>query len=313
MDKWVLIGKSLRNNIGEITEKWLDATERAVNIKDRDKSIGKLELIDSIPALVGGISDIITGHSKDTAFKENGVFYDLALEFGKRRFLLGFDIDETISQCNLVSRILSAQIKRASLNDADIIGFHEIINQTIDLIQRAALKGYLQEYQIEMNERSVKDKLTGFFNRQSIVKMIDSEIYRSKRYRRPFSIAFLNIDGFSGIVEKKGSVIGNKLVKAVAEDVVKFIRASDIAARLHADVLTIVMPETTSDEAKTAVDRIRRSVKHESLRKNELITLSGGIIEVPAGGESVEKLFKKGKKALRLAEKDGGNITKLTK
>ncbi len=110
-----------------------------------------------------------------------------------------------------------------------------------------------------------------------------SVIKRSERYLHPISLMFIDIDNFKRINDTYGHMIGDKILALIAKKIKACLRSHDTAYRFAGDEFTIILPETTSNEAKFVADRILAIFAHESLvtNKKEIseITLSIGIAE----------------------------------
>jgi diguanylate cyclase (GGDEF)-like protein len=94
---------------------------------------------------------------------------------------------------------------------------------------------------------------------------------------------FIDIDNFKGVNDTYGHMIGDKILALIAKRIKACLRSNDTAYRFAGDEFTIILPETTSSEAKFVADRILAKFVHESLVINEKeiseITLSIGIAE----------------------------------
>jgi|GEM_PF-535727 len=128
-----------------------------------------------------------------------------------------------------------------------------------------------------------EDSLTGLYNSRHFFDQLDKEIKRSDRYLHPISLMFIDIDNFKGINDTYGHMIGDQILSLIAKKIKACLRSHDTAYRFAGDEFTIILPETTSGEAKFVADRILAKFTHESLvvNENEIseITLSIGIVD----------------------------------
>jgi diguanylate cyclase (GGDEF)-like protein len=94
---------------------------------------------------------------------------------------------------------------------------------------------------------------------------------------------FIDIDNFKGVNDTYGHMIGDKILAQIAKRIKTCLRSNDTAYRFAGDEFTIILPETTSNEAKFVADRILAKFVHESLVVDEKeiseTTLSIGIAE----------------------------------
>ncbi len=312
IDKLGEITDSIRVNAWNITEEWLEETREDLRISHSLMPMANDKLIGAIPALIGGISGCVRGVDADCPYEADSLLFQTAADFGKKRFELGFQIDDLVQQCaTLRSAIFDHITSINGVSNQEIIVLSQNLALIMDRIQKSMVTGFFRSSQIETYEQAVKDKLTKVYNDDAIGNMIENEIYRSKRYRKNFSVVYISIDGLKKLDPNGGTSAQGQILKNVASQLVQFIRVTDSAARSHFGEFTILMPETDLDEAKEAVDRVRRSIKQESVRRSELITMSSGIVEYSGGKESLAELQKNGRIALKMARDDGGNTTRL--
>jgi two-component system cell cycle response regulator len=135
----------------------------------------------------------------------------------------------------------------------------------------------------ELKRLTIEDSLTGLYNSRHFFDQLDKEIKRSDRYLHPISLMFIDVDNFKEINDTYGHMIGDKILALIAKGIKACLRSNDIAYRFAGDEFTIILPETTSREAKVVADRILSKFAIEPLVINEQetpkITLSIGIAE----------------------------------
>jgi len=135
----------------------------------------------------------------------------------------------------------------------------------------------------ELKRLTIEDSLTGLYNSRHFFDQLDKEIKRSDRYLHPISLIFIDIDNFKEINDTYGHMIGDKILSLIAKRIKACLRLNDGAYRFAGDEFTIILPETTSSEAKFVADRILSKLTNESFVINEKeildITSSIGIAE----------------------------------
>jgi len=135
----------------------------------------------------------------------------------------------------------------------------------------------------ELKRLTIEDSLTGLYNSRHFHEQLDKEIKRSDRYLHPISLIFVDIDNFKEINDTYGHMIGDNILALIAKRLKACLRANDSAFRFAGDEFTIILPETTSSEAKFVADRILSKFTKESFMINEKeilnVTPSVGIAE----------------------------------
>ncbi|MGK7346755.1 MAG: GGDEF domain-containing protein [Candidatus Nitrospinota bacterium M3_3B_026] len=160
-----------------------------------------------------------------------------------------------------------------------------------------------------LKRESVKDTLTGLLNRGAIEARLNSEINRSLRFNRSFSLAMIDIDEFKRVNEAHGHVVGDKILRSLARYVVGNLRALDMVGRFCGEEFLLILPETNKNNAVTPLERLRSGLKNNGLSVSSnggvRIGFSGGIAECPCDGASAEEIISAADAAL-YASKAGG-------
>ena len=196
-------------------------------------------------------------------------------------------------QYNLDVIVMTAYSSEYSYEDAIKNGASDLLFKPIKLNELALrINRVLKERSFsderdkmikELKKVTIEDSLTGLYNSRHFFDQLDKEIKRSDRYLHPISLMFIDVDNFKVINDTYGHMIGDKILSLIANRIKACLRSSDTAYRYAGDEFTIILPETTSSEAKFVADRILAKFAHESLVINEKeiseITLSIGIAE----------------------------------
>lgn len=109
-------------------------------------------------------------------------------------------------------------------------------------------------------ELAFSDPLTGIANTRVLHADLDREIERLRRYGRPFTFAYIDLDRFKSVNDSLGHRAGDDLLQNVALALAGCVRESDIAARLGGDEFAVLMPETEEPAARLALNRIAEAV-----------------------------------------------------
>ena len=110
------------------------------------------------------------------------------------------------------------------------------------------------EAQRELAER---DGLTGLANSRRFLAAVETEVARSHRYRRPLSLAYVDLDGFKAVNDQAGHATGDDVLETVGRILSHSVRATDLPARLGGDEFAVLLPETDVDQAKEAALKLR--------------------------------------------------------
>jgi diguanylate cyclase (GGDEF)-like protein len=136
---------------------------------------------------------------------------------------------------------------------------------------------------------AVSDSLTGLANYRRLIAVIESELERSRRSHRPFSIVLLDMDGLKIINDENGHLVGSRALVRLAKILRSHSRAIDTAARYGGDEFALVLPEAPKDIATRVASRIRERLSAEP--ESPLLSVSVGIAAYPEDGDTPEKLL----------------------
>ncbi|MFP4082577.1 MAG: GGDEF domain-containing protein [Candidatus Aminicenantes bacterium] len=157
----------------------------------------------------------------------------------------------------------------------------------------------------------IREELTGLYNRSYIRQRLQEELYRSGRYGHPLSVLMIDVDGFKAINDKYGHTAGDRVLKFFAHLIKQEIRQSDIPARYGGEEFLIMMPETSSQDAFCAAERLRKKVSSYRFKvdshKDEVIhfTVSIGICSYPQYGRNPNEIISLADTAMYQAKKKG--------
>lgn len=137
----------------------------------------------------------------------------------------------------------------------------------VDISERIRAETFLKE-------RALHDPLTGLYNRFYFDETICTELKRSQRYNRPFTLLMTDLTGFKAVNDRLGHQKGDEVLREIARIVQEQIRESDWAIRYGGDEFLVVLPET-GRRIEPLVQRLRGAV--EAWRREYGVDLALGI------------------------------------
>ncbi len=157
---------------------------------------------------------------------------------------------------------------------------------------------------------SITDDLTGLANRRAFLQRLDQEISRSLRTGQPLSVVLLDMDNFKDINDRFGHHAGDRVLHGFAQRITQEFRQHDLSARYGGEEFVLMFPVTWQDEARNALEKLRRRVRREPLEVGGvtigLPTFSAGIAGLRSG-ESATTLLNRADQALYRAKRLGRN------
>lgn len=178
------------------------------------------------------------------------------------------------------------------------------------------LKLVLEEAQMlkrRYEELSIIDDLTGLHNRRFFFPEAEAALIRAVRYHVPFSLLMIDVDHFKQVNDAHGHMMGDTVLKELADMLKKEARSADILARLGGEEFVLVLPETNEQGAQVLANRIcehmrtlQWSVDGQTIR----LSLSIGVAPLRLGtkwdnADSLEQLLQQADAALYYAKEKG--------
>lgn len=157
--------------------------------------------------------------------------------------------------------------------------------------------------------QSIRDPLTGVFNRRYMEESLDRELRRAARRGYPISVILLDVDHFGRVNETAGRDAGDALLRGLGEFLRTRIRKEDIACRFEGGEFALILPEAPLDVALQRAEFLRDGFKRLDVTQlGKTVgdaSLSLGVAAAPQHGSTTEALLQSAGVALRRA-KDGG-------
>jgi|Deesub1362A_J573_1020465.scaffolds.fasta_scaffold01970_4 diguanylate cyclase (GGDEF)-like protein len=166
----------------------------------------------------------------------------------------------------------------------------------------------LQSDADRMAELAHTDPLTGLANRRHLVEQLEREFARARRYHRPLSLIYLDLDGFKSINDRHGHLVGDEVLQGVARSMRAVLRSTDLLARIGGDEFAVLLPETTLDDAHKVAIKLRRALAAYSSQLDPLLpplTFCAGTSQLRPGDAAVDEILQRADTAMYLAKEDG--------
>jgi diguanylate cyclase (GGDEF)-like protein len=167
----------------------------------------------------------------------------------------------------------------------------------------------------DVRENSVRDGLTGCFNRTHALEVIDTELRRARRSQTPVSLIMFDIDHFKDINDRYGHQCGDAVLAAIGSRMRELLRASDLKCRYGGEEFLVLLPETALEGAKRVADTLRRELADRPVPwKDETIaiTASFGVTTALSSEVDGQGLIARADAALYRAKDQGRNCVRLS-
>ncbi|HUO36202.1 MAG TPA: diguanylate cyclase [Candidatus Acidoferrum sp.] len=157
--------------------------------------------------------------------------------------------------------------------------------------------------------QSIRDGLTGLFNRRYLDETLEREVRRAARHSRPVSVILLDLDHFKKFNDTLGHAAGDALLRALGDFLRGQVRQEDIACRYGGEEFALVLPDAAIEIAVGRAEQIREGVKHlawqQQIPSAESVTVSAGVAVFPVHGGSAAAILLEADRALYAAKAGG--------
>jgi diguanylate cyclase (GGDEF)-like protein/PAS domain S-box-containing protein len=160
-----------------------------------------------------------------------------------------------------------------------------------------------------LRDQSIRDPLTGLFNRRFMQESLEREIVRARRKNQSLSLLFLDIDHFKRFNDTFGHDAGDLVLQSVADLLRGFFRGDDVACRCGGEEFAVILPESLAQNAAVRADELRTELKQLKLQYKDIrlgpISISIGVAAFPEHCATPDELLRAADQCLYKSKTDG--------
>jgi diguanylate cyclase len=161
---------------------------------------------------------------------------------------------------------------------------------------------------------SLTDELTSLPNRRAFMRRLEDEVARVQRYGFPLSFVLIDLDHFKAVNDEYGHAAGDEVLRVYSKNILSIFRHHDMVARYGGEEFAVLLPNTDSDGAVRALNKVRRRANETRWQSNGTMsnvpTFSAGV-SLYKPGESASAFIERADKALYRAKRLGRNRIEL--
>ena len=164
--------------------------------------------------------------------------------------------------------------------------------------------------QVALKEQTIRDSLTGCFNRRYLDETLERELWRSRRESYPLALVILDLDHFKEINDTYGHLAGDEVLRTVAKTLQDDTRHEDVLCRYGGEEFVVLMPHMPLSVAADRAEHWRQRIAELriSFGGAELrVTASLGVAGYPDHGRTPDELTQFADLALYMAKNEGRN------
>lgn len=167
----------------------------------------------------------------------------------------------------------------------------------------------------ETQKLAITDDLTKLYNNRYVNQRLNEMIREHHRNGKPFSVLFMDLDGFKGVNDRYGHLIGGRTLIEIGKVIFNTVRTQDMVARYGGDEFIVIMPDAIAEDALQMAERIRLAILshdfQDALQREIHLSASFGISVCPDHAESLTELIQKADNAMYKVKYSGKNAVQL--
>ena len=148
---------------------------------------------------------------------------------------------------------------------------------------------------IFLREQSIRDPLTGLFNRRYLEETLEREFHRALRLQRPVGVIMLDLDHFKRFNDTYGHEAGDILLRKLGSFLKQHLRGGDITCRYGGEEFALVLPEVSLENVRLRAEELREGIKHLNVEYNDKVlatlSMSLGIAMFPEHGATSQSVL----------------------
>ena len=160
-----------------------------------------------------------------------------------------------------------------------------------------------------LRSQSIRDSLTGLFNRRYLEETLEREVHRAARSNQPLGVIMVDLDHFKRFNDDFGHDAGDVVLHEIGKFLSRHTRADDIACRYGGEELVLILPNADVESTKIRAEQLRVDATDLQLTQHGKplgrVTLSAGVAAFPTHGSSPRQLMAAADAALYQAKKRG--------
>jgi diguanylate cyclase (GGDEF)-like protein len=162
-----------------------------------------------------------------------------------------------------------------------------------------------------LRNQSIRDPLTGLFNRRYLEETLERELARAERSQHPIGVIMIDVDHFKRFNDSFGHNAGDALLREFGGLLRTHIRGGDIACRYGGEEFAVIMPDATLEDTQHRAEELRQATLQLRVTDQDQalgqVTISLGVAALPQHGTDSARLLRAADRALYSAKNAGRN------
>lgn len=155
------------------------------------------------------------------------------------------------------------------------------------------------------------DALTGARNLRAFRELLEPELLRVRRYKRPCTVVFLDADGFKAVNDTHGHAIGDRALMVIAQTLSTSLRRTDVIARLGGDEFGLILTDTGPADAEAVLRKALVRMRDVMAREGWKLTMSAGAVACLQGNFTVDDVVRQADALMFDVKRNGKNDVRI--
>lgn len=211
-----------------------------------------------------------------------------------------------VSLISAISWLIADLTMLAAFSSALVPYFNEAFRLAVFLII-AFILAKLKSAMDNHKALAGTDPLTAIPNRRAFYDLAEMELNKARRYQKPLSVLYVDIDNFKQINDRLGHHIGDTLLFSAAKMMKSNLRAIDIMGRFGGDEFVVLLAETGAGSVALVARKLKDNLSKLMQNNNWPVTFSIGAVTFENPPDSVEQLINTADLQMYNAKKNGKN------
>lgn len=162
------------------------------------------------------------------------------------KYIQGYETQLVSKTGRVIDIRLSAKLIVRNGEDVGSIGFFHDLTET-------------KQLEAQLKQMSVTDNLTGLHNQRHFMSVLETEIERARRHRRPLNLICIDLDSFKQVNDLLGHLEGDNALRFTSQTIQGELRKADMAFRYGGDEFMVLLLDTLGEEARVIGRRLKAS------------------------------------------------------
>jgi diguanylate cyclase (GGDEF)-like protein len=194
------------------------------------------------------------------------------------------------------------------------VGLAAVLNFYSSYMRRSITTLNVQAEQ--MTELAHTDPMTGLANRRWLMDQLGREFSRARRYRRPLSLLYLDLDGFKAVNDRFGHLFGDEVLTGAGRAMKAVLRSADLLARIGGDEFVVLLPETGIEGAHNVTAKLRKALAAYGQQLGPAVpalSFCAGVSQLRQDDATIDDILSRADEAQYLAKGTGPGHTRSEK